>query len=129
MLRFPKALLAAAVLLAGAVAGTQWAHHAPDVHAQEAVGVSMIGNRFVPETIVVPAGTIVVWTNEDYDSGEWHDVISEDGSIFADVFGPGQSYAFTFITPGVYNYYCDLHAGMFVTVIMEEQLFSPPRTP
>ena len=119
MLRLSKTLLAAAVLLVGAVAGAQWALYTPDADAQEAVGVSMIGNRFVPATIAVPAGTTVVWTNEDYDSGEWHDVISEDGSIFSDVFGPGQFVAFTFFTPGVYNYYCDLHHGMFGTVIVE----------
>ena len=121
MLRSAKTLLAAAVLLVGAVAGTQWPRHTPDAAAaqQTFAGVSMIGNRFVPESIVVPAATTVVWTNEDYDSGEWHDVISEDGSIFSDVFGPGQWVAFTFFTPGVYNYYCDLHAGMVGTVIVE----------
>ena len=119
MLRFPKTLFAAAVLFAGALAGTQWAQHTPDVDAQEAVGVSMVFNRFVPETITVPVGTTVVCTNEDYDSGEWHDVISEDGSIYSDVFGPGQSFAVTFVTPGVFNYYCDLHHGMVGTVIVE----------
>jgi plastocyanin len=85
---------------------------------QEAV-VSMQFNRFAPEDVVVAAGSTVTWVNEDYDSGEWHDVIDEYGAFISESFAPGGAFSVTFDVPGVYSYYCDLHEGMYGRVFVE----------
>jgi plastocyanin len=79
----------------------------------------MQGNRFTPEDIAVPAGATVIWVNEDYGSGEWHDVIAEDGSFAYESFPPGSAFSVSFPIPGVYAYYCDLHEGMFGRIFVE----------
>lgn len=120
MLRLPKALLVAALLLGGAVGGTQWTRTPTATAATtQSAYVSMQFNRFAPATIAVAAGTTVVWSNEDYDSGEFHDVIEENGWFAADPFGPGVAYSVLLTDPGTYNYYCDLHDGMFGRVIVQ----------
>ena len=109
-----------ALLLAGAVGMVQ-TMQAPGAAAsarQEAV-VSMQFNQFVPTEIAVAAGTTVVWLNEDYASGEFHDVIADDRSFVSDVFGPGSSFSVLFEFPGTYTYYCSLHVGMNGTVVVQ----------
>lgn len=104
----------AAVILTTAPAGTT----ARAAATQEAY-ISMQFNRFVPGDLAVAAGTTVVWVNEDYDSGEWHNVISEDGSFVSETVPPGSAVSVTFSFPGVYVYYCDLHEGMFGRIFVE----------
>lgn len=121
MLRPTKTLLVVAALLAGAVAAGTGVAQTPSATAAatQSATVSMVNNRFVPSEIVVSAGTTVTWVNEDYESGEWHDVIAENGAFFLDVFGPGDAYSVTLYEPGIYVYYCDLHADMFGSVTVE----------
>lgn len=73
------------------------------------VGISITGFSFVPTS--VPAGTTVTWTNN---SGVAHDVTSTtDGYGFASgPFSPGNSFSYTFVTPGTYTYTCTIHPGM-----------------
>ena len=73
--------------------------------------------QFSPANAVVPAGTEVVWLNNDTDV---HSIIST-GDLFAnsDTFDPGQSYAVTFTEPGTYAYTCGVHPFMEGTVTVE----------
>jgi plastocyanin len=71
--------------------------------------VPMQGNLFVPAEKSVVAGTTVTWVNLD---GEEHDVITNDLTIVSPLVKPGESWSFTFDTPGTYAYVCDLHTGM-----------------
>jgi plastocyanin len=87
--------------------------------AQAAVTVSMQGNLYLPDAIVIAAGTTVVWSNDEYSSGEAHDVVAADGSFASAVFGVGRAFEYTFWTPGTYNYYCTLHEGMYGVVYVE----------
>jgi plastocyanin len=113
-------VLPAAALLIVLVAGAGVAS-APDVTAAATQGqaVSVKANLFVPAEIIVAAGTTIVWVNEDYDSGEFHNVIAEDGSFASENFAPGGAFSLAFSAPGTYPYYCDLHEGMFGAVIVQ----------
>lgn len=70
---------------------------------------------YVPSTVTVPAGTTVMWTNED---ATRHTVTagSEDAPAPDDfdlaVEDRGDVVEFTFEEPGTYAYYCVLHPFM-----------------
>ena len=93
--------LAASLALPGAALAQEVP---PDPNA-----VPMQGNQFVPAEKSVVAGTTVTWVNLD---GEEHDVITNDLTIISPLVKPGESWSFTFDTPGTYAYVCDLHTGM-----------------
>jgi plastocyanin len=72
-----------------------------------------------PMTLTVPAGTKVTWTNND---GVAHTVTWDDMSVNSGLFGQGESFSYTFDTPGEYPYYCIPHgspgSGMHGTVVV-----------
>jgi len=76
---------------------------------------------FTPQTITVKAGAIVRWENLDSVS---HRVVFTDptGNIIkydSSVLSPSQSWSQTFLSPGIYPYYCKIHPQMTGTVIVE----------
>lgn len=87
------------------------------------VTVFMESEQFIPSLIVVPAGTTVVWVNND---GQFHTVTSLDGedrtsrTFSSPICGPGQSFSFTFHDPGVYRYYSEINPSMKGEVRVEE---------
>jgi plastocyanin len=118
MLRLSSAGIAIVVALALSVSAARSTNVVTASATQQAV-VSMQLNRFAPEDIAVAAGSTVTWVNEDYDSGEWHDVIHEDRVFISESIAPGYAFSVTLTTPGVYVYYCDLHEGMFGRIFVE----------
>lgn len=70
---------------------------------------------FAPAALVVAAGTTVTWTNQDSDD---HTVTSRGsgGPLNSSPLNPGQTYSYTFTTPGTYNYMCTIHPFMVATV-------------
>jgi plastocyanin len=67
--------------------------------------VTMQFLSFHPGTLTVSAGTTVTWT--DKDPFTKHDVI---GNGFASLnMGMGDTYSYTFSTPGTYTYDCSHH--------------------
>ena len=111
-------VMLAAVLGVAAVAAGHWSR-TPDAAATQSATVIMQFNAFDPAHIVVAAGTTVTWSNEDWASGEYHNVIASSGAFASVNFGPGEAYAVYFDVPGWYEYYCDLHEGMYGTVTVE----------
>jgi FtsP/CotA-like multicopper oxidase with cupredoxin domain len=97
----------------------------PTVQAATAQGsgpvaaIAMEDDRFDPKTITTSAGTTVIWTNT---GGDWHSVASFDGSFESCQIAPGESYSYTFATPGEYSYICKHHGrqGMIGKVIVTE---------
>jgi plastocyanin len=75
---------------------------------------------FNPETLTVPAGTTVTWTNED---GVAHTVTWDDRSVDSGLINQGGTFSFTFDTPGTYGYFCIPHgspgAGMHGTIVVQ----------
>ena len=80
--------------------------------------VTIADFAFSPPTLTVKAGTTVTWTNND---GAAHDVTSTDGpgtgaatttTFSSGAMAQGDTFQFTFKTPGTYYYECTIHAAM-----------------
>jgi plastocyanin len=103
---------------APAVANPTPAEGAPDASTVE---VALRNFRFSPADITIKAGTTVVWTNQDSTA---HTVTSGTRDAPTDLFdsgdvGNGETFSFTFATPGVYPYHCTPHQGMDGTITVE----------
>ncbi|WP_369394622.1 cupredoxin family copper-binding protein [Streptomyces sp. CG1] len=70
---------------------------------------------FAPASITVKVGTKVTWTNQDTDA---HTVTGQNnaGLLNSQPLNTGQSYSYTFTTPGTYSYLCTIHPFMTATV-------------
>ncbi len=84
------------------------------------------GNRFDPANLNIAAGTRVTWTWADGFHNVVHEVLTGGNRGFAssgDPVSPPRSYSFTFATPGVYNYFCEVHGtlttGMHGTITVQ----------
>ncbi|MBV8995759.1 MAG: cupredoxin domain-containing protein, partial [Pseudonocardiales bacterium] len=58
---------------------------------------------FSPTTVTVKAGSTVTWTNRDQDA---HTVTAMSGPFHSPTLTTGQSFRYTFTTPGRYDYLC-----------------------
>lgn len=79
-----------------------------------AVGVSVEDDFFTPKDITIPAGTTVVWTDNGalphtVTSGT---VSSPSGLFDSGTLSQGQTFSFTFNTPGTFPYFCRFHGSM-----------------
>lgn len=79
----------------------------PAAAGEEAVSIDR--NAFDRPEITVPAGTAVVWRNDERRTS--HDVTFADGEA-SDRLMPGDSYRRTFAAPGRYTYVCETHKGI-----------------
>lgn len=70
---------------------------------------------FTPAATTVKVGTTVTWTNQDQDA---HTVTSTGsaGPLRSPTLQTGQSYRYTFTTPGTFDYLCTIHPFMTATV-------------
>jgi nitrite reductase (NO-forming) len=82
-------------------------------------GVNTTTNYYSPSTITVVIGvnSTVVWTNADTME---HTVTATDKSFDSGLIEPGQSFTWTFTSPGTYTYFCAIHPWMKGTVIVKE---------
>ena len=73
---------------------------------------------FGPETLTVPAGTTVTWTNRDDIP---HTVTSsDDPRVFkSKVLDTDEKFSFTFTKAGTYPYFCSIHPKMTAKVIVQ----------
>jgi len=86
-------------------ASTFQADNAPDEFAQ----VESPADYSVNE-LTVPVGTTVTWTNDD--PGMAHSVTAVDGSFDSGLLADGETFSYTFDTPGDFEYYCTPHPWM-----------------
>lgn len=82
---------------------------------KQTISVEIKDFAFNPDTITVPAGTTVVWTNRD---SALHTVASTSGIFDSGVIDQGKSFSYTFQEPGTYDYYCMIHPHMNAKVIV-----------
>ncbi|MDA4111392.1 MAG: plastocyanin/azurin family copper-binding protein [Thaumarchaeota archaeon] len=80
--------------------------------------VMISGYSFYPSSLTVARGTTVTWINMDF---VVHTVTSGTEQNHTNLFDSYelshmQSFSYTFTTPGVYQYYCDIHPGMVGTI-------------
>ena len=71
---------------------------------------------FIPDTLEVPAGTTVVWTNED----DIPHALAAVGKAFkSGALDTDESFSFTFTSPGVFDYFCSLHPHMKGKIVVK----------
>jgi plastocyanin len=110
-----------------ALQGLSPAPSAADATAAGAVQVTIQNYAFAPASLSVAAGTTVVWTNKDTAP---HTVTISSGPVkfSSPNLQTGDSYTYTFTTPGTYNYYCAVHPNMTASVTVTGSTTPPPTT-
>jgi plastocyanin len=71
-------------------------------------GVSAQDDQFAPAMTSVASGKMLTWQN---DGVEQHTITADDGAFDSGNLDPGQTFGFTFDTPGTFAYYCSIHGG------------------
>ncbi len=79
------------------------------------VQVQIVDFRFEPARITVAPGTTVVWTNVGPTA---HTATSKADVWDSGILQKGQTFRFTFRTPGTYDYWCTLHPNMLGQVVV-----------
>jgi plastocyanin len=85
--------------------------------AAEATAVEIKGFAFNPPSITIPAGGSVTWTNQDNAPHTATGIDRE--ALQSGALAFGESYTQTFDTAGSYDYFCEFHANMKGTVVVE----------
>ncbi len=81
------------------------------------VTVEISDFAYGPDTVTIPAGGTVTWTNRD---AAPHTATARDREVLqSGTLEQGESFSQTFATPGSYEYFCEFHAGMKGTIIVE----------
>ena len=84
--------------------------------AAEGPQIGIAKFAFGPNTLTVPAGTTVTWTNRDEDS---HTVTSTAVAFSSPALDRGETFSYRFTTPGTYTYFCALHPHMTARIIVQ----------
>jgi plastocyanin len=71
---------------------------------------------FGPQTITVPVGATVIWTNRDDIP---HTSVSTEGVFKSKVMDTDEKFSYTFTKPGTYPYYCSIHPKMTGQVVVQ----------
>ncbi len=100
--------------LLGAVAFAATAGTTPAIAADAAVKIDNF--TFDPPRLTVKAGTTVTFTNVDDIP---HTVASVTKAFRSTALDTNDKFAFTFTTPGTYEYFCSLHPHMKGTIVVE----------
>ena len=104
-------MIAMLLLLAGSPSVT-----ASD-HSSAANATVKIDNFvFGPQTLTVPVGTTVTWTNSDDIP---HTSVSAEGVFKSKVLDTDEKFTYTFTKAGTYPYYCTIHPKMTGKVVVQ----------
>jgi len=107
-------LIRLAVAAVVALTGVGWFAGTADA-APQAVAVEMTNFAFSPAAVNVHTGDTVTWTNHDTAP---HDVTVTSGpvAVHSPLLSTGQTWSYTFTTPGTYDYICSIHPDMHAVV-------------
>jgi len=114
---FIAGLVAALVLGIGALGVGQTRFEVIAQQKPDTMEVKIDNFTFGPDTLTVPAGTTVTWTNKDDIP---HTVVSTDDSktFKSKVLDTDEKFSFTFSNAGNYPYFCSIHPKMTGKVIV-----------
>jgi plastocyanin len=99
------------LLLAGSSSVTA-ADQPPAANAE----VKIDNFSFGPQTVTVPVGATVTWTNHDDIP---HTVVSTDGVFKSKVRDTDETFSYTFTKAGTYPYFCSVHPKMTGKVVVQ----------
>ena len=116
--------------LVASACNTSTTHSGPASHGGPTVALKSL--MFMPAVLHVKAGTTVTWRNDEpithtVTSGRVTGVDKmtglrsaqhPDGRFNATLKASGDTFSYTFKTPGSYPYYCDIHFGMNAEVVV-----------
>lgn len=102
----------------GPMMGGQYGSATQETPAVGATQVQIVNFAYSPANIQVKAGTTVTWSNQDTAP---HTVTFRNGMKDSGVLQKGQTFSYTFTTPGTYQYYCTVHPYMVATVTVTPQ--------
>ena len=89
----------------------------PSVTANDQSSTVTIDNfSFGPQTVTVPVGATVTWTNRDDIP---HTSVSTDGVFKSKVMDTDEKFSYTFAKAGTYPYYCSIHPKMTGQVVVK----------
>jgi plastocyanin len=93
----------------------------PSVNASEqpsAANAAVKIDNFVfgPQTVTVPVGATVTWTNVDDIP---HTAVSTDGVFKSKVMDTDEKFSYTFTKAGTYSYYCSVHPKMTGKIVVQ----------
>jgi len=71
---------------------------------------------FGPQTITVPVGATVTWTNKDDIP---HTSVSTEGVFKSKVLDTDEKFSYTFAKAGTYPYYCTIHPKMTGKIVVQ----------
>lgn len=77
--------------------------------------VEIVDFAYAPATLTIEAGDTVTWTNLDADA---HTATGTSGAFDSGLLGQGDSYSFTFVEPGTYDYLCTPHPFMTGQIVV-----------
>jgi len=89
---------------------------AADQPATVSADVKIDNFSFGPQTVTVPVGATVTWTNHDDIP---HTVVSTDGVFKSKVRDTDEKFSYTFTKAGTYPYYCTIHPKMTGKVVVQ----------
>jgi plastocyanin len=71
---------------------------------------------FGPQTLTVPVGATVIWTNKDDIP---HTAVSTDGVFKSKVMDTDEKFSYTFTKAGTFPYFCSIHPKMTGKVVVQ----------
>jgi plastocyanin len=89
---------------------------ANDQASQTSTAVKIDNFVFGPQTVTVPVGATVTWTNSDDIP---HTAVSTEGAFKSKVMDTDEKFSYTFTKAGTYSYYCSIHPKMTGTVVVK----------
>jgi plastocyanin len=101
---------------AAVVCGLHRASRRSDQPSATNAAVKIDNFVFGPQTITVPVGTTVTWTNADDIP---HTSVSTDGVFKSKVLDTDEKFSYTFTKAGTYPYYCTIHPKMTGKVVVQ----------
>jgi plastocyanin len=114
---FNRGLVAA--LLLGPAIGAMLAFGtvaAQDATKKDANEITIDNFTFTPKELTVAVGTTVKWVNHDDIP---HTVVEKKTTFRSKALDTDDSYSFTFISAGTFDYFCGLHPHMVGQVIVK----------
>ncbi len=89
----------------------------PSGSAVKNVTVNIKSAIFNPTPLIIKAGTVVTWVNND---AVPHMIVSNSGNLLnSGRLDPGEWFSFKFLVSGVYAYHCNIHPTMKGVVVVE----------